>query len=70
MFIAIGIVVALLTERVRKAEQRSTYAYTELNQLFNTTTDGISVFDKNFEGDLRDASAGEMARLRQLILKI
>jgi len=48
MFIIVALIFAILSERIASKELETELAYAELNQIFNTTSDGMRVVDKEF----------------------
>jgi len=48
LFVVIGFVVAVLSERIAQAEEKVKFAYAELNQIFNAAAEGMRVVDKDF----------------------
>ncbi len=48
LLVMLGLYAQLMVNKSRSAEERTKIAYAELNQIFETAADGMSVVDRNF----------------------
>ncbi len=48
LFMAMGFLIAVLSEKIEKSERETKTAYSELNQIFNTAADGMCMIGKDY----------------------